>query len=373
MWFLFGFITLGVACATSLLLRRETTWRGTPALVDRMAYQYAVTTYQRRYSFSHRRATSVRVGVACTEGFTFSLRPEGMLDAWSKAVGLVQECQTGDVEFDRDFYILSDDPVLHRLLQTDSGLRGAVERAFKDCSSGLGAPQAIYVHGGRLSLRANPHDSDPDAVTAACPTVVAALTAIADRLNRGGVGLVDNRDPFPRRAACFLGISTGLAINGGIELLHMDWPTFPALADSSAPEPVALAIAAAFILALAAVALQWMGRSARTHLVLIELLIAGGFGATVSAYAELRDYNIDYDNGAVRMITTRVAEKYTTNRRHGGYNYHLVLAGWPEPRDRIDFDIYSDLYNRVSVGSPMLITEHPGALGWPWTDGIRSE
>jgi len=371
MWFLFGFVTLGFACAGSLLLRRETTWRGTAALVDRMPYQYAVTTSRRRMSFG-RRANGVRVGVDCTDGFTFSLRHESMLDAWSKGVGLVQECQTGDVDFDRDFYILSDDPVVHRLLQTDTVLRGAIERAFKDCDFRLGTPKAIYVHGGRLSLSASPRESDPDDVAAACGSVVAALTAIAERLNRGGIGLSDDRDPFPRRAACFLAISTGLAINGGIDLLHLYGPSFPALADSSAPMLIALAISVALILALAAAALQWMGRSARTHLVLFELLIAGGFGATVSAYSELRDYNIDFDHAAPRPVQAVISERYTTHRSKGGTAYHLTLRGWPAG-SHTAIQVPYDVYDQLSLSQAVVVAEHPGALGWAWASGFQGE
>jgi hypothetical protein len=365
MWFLFGFVTLGAACVSSFLWRRNASWHGTSATADGIGYEYSVST-------SKGRVTGAKVGVACAEGFTFSLRHEEMFDLWSKGIGLTKECQTGDLDFDRDIYILSDDPVVHRMLQFDGDLRADIQRVFKDCRDGLGAPRAIYVHGGRLWITAKPREKKSAAAAADCPAVVAALSAVASRLERGGAGLHDDRDPFPRRAACILAVSTGLSINGAIELFHMVAGNFPVLGDADAPLGVALAIGFAIVLALAAIALQLMGRSARTHLVLLELLVSGGFGATVSAYAELRDYDIDYDTAPVRMVETTVAGKHTSHSRHRTH-YHVELGAWPAPGQSKDIEVYSGFYDSISPGSRVVVEEHPGALGWVWTSGLRSE
>ena len=53
-----------------------------------------------------------RLGLPCGSGFSLSLKPEGDLDRWSKAIGLTKECQTGDPAFDDTVYVLSDNPRL---------------------------------------------------------------------------------------------------------------------------------------------------------------------------------------------------------------------------------------------------------------------
>ena len=111
MWFLFGFITLGAACVSSLLWRRMVSWHGAQAEDAGTPYEYKVSTNKGR-------VTGATVGVTCSEGFTFSLKLEGMFDRLSKTIGLTKECQTGDSAFDDEIYVLSDDPVVHRTLRS---------------------------------------------------------------------------------------------------------------------------------------------------------------------------------------------------------------------------------------------------------------
>jgi len=366
MWFLFGFVTLGVACVSSFLWRRMASWSGESGTADGVPYEYRVSTSK------HRRVTGAKVGVSCANGFTFSLRHEGAFDAWSKGIGLVRECQTGDIGFDKDIYVLSDDPVIHRMLQTDNQLRSGIQRVFHDCAAGLGKPKTVYVHAGRIWIDATPRSKDRDAATEACRSVVAALKEVAGRLNSGGMGLKDDRDPFLLRAACILAISTGLSINAAIEIFRMWGSDFPMLGNGAAPLPLALAIGIALILALAAVAVRVMGHSARTHLVLLELLLSGTFGATVTAYAELRDYDIEYDTRPARMVTVHVAERYITHHKHST-SYHVRLIDWPAQGQSFSVPVSRTFYDGVSIGDRFDVEEHPGALGWPWARSFGPE
>jgi hypothetical protein len=364
MWFLFGFVTLAMACVSSFLWRRMASWSGESGLADGVPFEFRVST-------SKGRVTGAQVGLTCADGFTFSLRRENTFDSWSKGIGLVRECQTGDLAFDKDIYVLSDDPVVHRLLQTDKALRAGIERVFDDCATGLGKPGSLYVHGGRIWIAATPTSKKRDAATEACRSVVAALKEVATRLNSGGVGLKDDRDPFLLRAACILAISTGLSINAGIEIFRLWGGDFPMLDDWTGPLPLALAIGLTIMFGLAAVALRVMGHSARTHLVLLELLLSGTFGATVSAYAELRDYNFEYDRGAPREIPATIGAHYTTHSRKGGTHYHLTIEGWPAGGSAT-IEVASSTFNRTESGQSVAVEEHPGALGWSWASGFRS-
>src|SRR4051812_33998616 len=108
MWFLFGFITLAAACISSLVWRRKVSWHGTQKQTSVGAYELGLKTYKGK-------VRTARVGVACGEGFSFTLTPEDALDRFAKAIDLTEECQTGDSAFDAAIYVVSDDRVLHRM------------------------------------------------------------------------------------------------------------------------------------------------------------------------------------------------------------------------------------------------------------------
>src|SRR5215471_5599513 len=112
MWFFFGFITLGAFCISSLIWRRKVSWRGEEKVTSDGTYELGLTAYKGRVQ-------TARIGVACGEGFSFTLTPEHGFDRFAKAIGLTEECQTNDADFDRAIYVVSDDRVLHRMLQMD--------------------------------------------------------------------------------------------------------------------------------------------------------------------------------------------------------------------------------------------------------------
>jgi hypothetical protein len=150
---------------------------------------------------------------------------------------------------------------------------------------------------------------------------------------RGG-GPPPLRDPFPFRASCVLAISTGLALNGSFEWIRMAMGNFPFMLDPQAPIAWAVPAGLAAVAVLVMIALAWMGRSSRTHLVLIELLLVGTIGATLTAYAELRDLNIDLDRAAPAAISASVNRLYVTYSHHRNTtttHCNLELLGWPTP------------------------------------------
>jgi hypothetical protein len=365
MWFLFGFVTLGVACVSSFAWRRLATWRGKSDRVGGIDYTFKVST-------SKGRVTGAKVGVVCDDTFTFSVRPESAFDLFSKRIGLSRECQTGDGAFDRAFYILSDDPVFHRMLQLDRRLRDDIAQIFEHCRETFGKPRSLQVRGGRIWIDAQPRAKKRADAEADSRSMAGVLNAVAVRLVPGGTSIREERDPFPLRAAGVLAVSTGLCLAGGIGLFHAVSGAFPRLADATEPLPAALLIGLSVILMLSATALRIMGQSARTHLVLLELVLSGTLGASAVAYAELRDYNMEFDTGAVTHVAAEVVGKRVTHSSKGGTHYHIDLRGWPDD-GQLDLEVSEDFFAQVGTGSHMTITERPGALGWRWAAAMSSE
>jgi hypothetical protein len=364
MWFLFGFITLTVACISSLIWRRTVSWHGESKSAQGISYEYEASTTKRKVRL-------IRVGVACGLNYSLSLKPEGTLDRWSKSIGLTKECQTGDHAFDDAIYVLSDDLAFHRRLQLDADLRSNILRLEKACDD-VGKLKAIHVYKGRIWVVVDPDTRDQDKAEAAGQNLVAALNHLAGDFAEKPVAGGEARDPFPFRAACMLAISTGLAINGGIGLARAYPGDFPYMLNYFMPLPWALLLGGASILALICFAVWFMGRSSRTHLVLVELLLVGSFGAIASAYMELRDYNMEFDASPPNVHRATVTEKYETytRRRRGGKtrHCHIAMLGWPSETMATRREMSCDFYARVQVGTELDIRLHSGALGWGWVE-----
>jgi hypothetical protein len=362
MWFLFGFITLIVACISSLIWRRTVSWRGEDKNTQGIAYEY-------KASKTKSRVRLIRVGVTCGLDFSLSLKPEGTFDRWSKVIGLTKECQTGDRAFDDAIYVLSDDLSFHLRLQMDAGLRSNILRLEKACAA-AGKLKAIHVYKGRLWVIVDPDTTDEEEAERHGRLIVPALNHLAaDFVDKPGIRPAA-RDPFPFRAALVLAISTGLAINGGIGLVRAYPGDFPYMLNAFAPLPLAIILGGAGILALVVFALWFMGRSSRAHLVLIELVLVGSFGAVTTAYAELHDYNMEFDAGPPVVHKAQVTNKYETytRRRRGGKtrHCHIGLSGWPSETAVSTREMSCGFTERVSIGTVLDIQLRAGALGWPW-------
>jgi hypothetical protein len=366
MWFFFGFITLGVFCISSLFWRRQVSWSGKLLQAGQDAFELKLTV-------SKSKVRAAKLAVDGGDDFSFTLTPEGGLDRVSKAIGLTRECQTGDVSFDNAVYIRSDDAVLHRMLQTDRALRDDILNLVVDCPAMFGALRSIEVHRGRVWIVAKPLKNDRDEVEEASRRIVPLLKNLAARLSRPQPETPESRDPFPLRAACILAISTGLIINGGFEIFRMVG-SFPFMLDPNAPVAWAVLAGLGIVALLVTAALAWLGRSARTHLVLIELVLIGLIGATLTAYTEIHDFNIDLDRAAPVVIPASVGRlylTYTTNKNTTTTHCQLGLIGWPTPTAVATREIGCDFYEQLRVGQQIGVEQHPGALGWAWVSAFR--
>jgi hypothetical protein len=125
---------------------------------------------------------------------------------------------------------------------------------------------------------------------------------------------------------------------------------------------------------LVIIALAWLGRSARTHLVLIELVLIGLIGATLTAYTEIHDFNIDLDHAAPVVIPAAVNQLYLTyshSKNTTTTHCQLELRGWPTPTVGATREIGCEFYSQLKIGQPIDVVQHPGALGWAWVSAFR--
>jgi hypothetical protein len=121
-----------------------------------------------------------------------------------------------------------------------------------------------------------------------------------------------------------------------------------------------VAVAAAALGLLIAV---WAPRSAKVASPIIFGLFVGAFAAGLGWGGMILVDRV-FDSMPAQVYETTVRSKFMTYGR--GRGYHVAVAPWG-PFDRSDnIGVSGTLYDRVSVGGPICVRLHPGALGLAW-------
>lgn len=362
MWFVFGFFSLSSFAAFVLYRRLTQGWTGIPSVVHGVRYEYQIM----RNSQTDREF-ALRIGVAAPSGYDFSLKPEKWRDRFSKWIGFSVEFQTGDQAFDRDVYIVSNDRRLYSTFTTNADLRAGILRIFKIAASRSAVLREVRCGAGRLWMhykikRKINHAKIPVLAERVVPALIDLSSKLGAVRSAHGRGM---RDPFVIPAAVILAISTALAIHGFAHVFRIVFIPVPFTVN---PEPLVVwasygAIVVVGLLVLAIIG--FLGRSARAHVVLMDILLVGTVGALLTCFVALRDLNMEWDTSVANYYEVDAVSKRVSKSRRRT-SYYVTIKGWSNPNDVREIEVSSSLYNVTNAGMKMSLVQKPGYLGVPW-------
>ena len=367
MWFLIGWVAF--AAITGVLFKHKSrpTWTGRPWSAGGDRAQFTI-------GRNKGRIVDARFGVPTHEGLAFTLRPERWYDRFAKLLTLSAEYQVGEDAFDRAVYILSDSDAVCRVLLGDARLREGLRDLIVAGREIKLRVTHVHAAGGRLWVRMAPlkHPTDDD-VFAAGIVIAPELAAIASRIR----SLLGKRPLEPDRtfvrAAAFAAIAVGLAVNGAVGMAAFAfgrrWTA--TVLDHGPLFTHAVLAAVGVTIALVVASRMLLGGTSRGHVVLIELLCFGLPGALATAWIELRQLNIEFDQAAAVPVTTPVVEKRVSRSRKGGPTYHLVVHDWNGAPRVHTFEVPRADHDRAQVGRDLRLDEHAGFMGYRWVDNVR--
>lgn len=370
MWFVFGFFSLIGFVVYALRQRATAKWFGMPSSVHRKAYQYEVVV-QRVPFRTEPKSVGLRIGVTASTAYDFSLKPEKWRDWLSKFIGFSVEHQTGDAEFDKTVYILSNDARIHATLSQNAALRADILRIFKVVAPHSAVLKEVRCSNGRLwahyKLKTKLNHAK---IPVLAEQVVPALSRLADDLARANVaGAPRLYDRFVLRAAIILAISSGLALNGAAHLFRLLFIPVPFTADNSTLILWSLYCGAGLLALLVLSVVLFLGRSARAHVVLFEVLLVGSLGAVLTSFVELRDLNMEWDQQpAISYEVSAVSKRISEGKR--SKSYYITISGWPNKNTTNEIQVTSSLYYRTGLGRDLVLLEKPGFLKVPWVAAV---
>jgi len=365
MWFIFGLITLISFTLYAAYKRLNASWSGTQSSCENSAYEYKVLRSKHGIS-------GLLIGIKGPVGYDFIFKDETWSDRLFKSVGIAEEHQVGHDQFDDNIYIVSDDSQLLDHLSAQDDIIHATLNIFNsspvfDCKT-----KQVRCHSGRLWIRFKTQSGfDESKIKDLACNVITSLHAIKDALAIFPRQTTSKwKDPFVFKAAIILAISTGLAINGVVHLLRLSVIKTPFTIDDDALFINSAILGGALILVLVITTAFILKRSARTHLVLIELLFIGSFGAVSTAFAELRDINIEFDTSRAVQYEAQV-QKMRISRGRRSTSYYLYLDDWTKESRQKKIKVSRRFYRRITIGDYINLTQHNGYLDMRWIKSLE--
>ena len=362
MWFLFGFITLISFSSYVAYKRINAAWKGTRQTTDGLTYQYKVE--RNKHGIS-----ALLVGIDGPKGYDYALKKENGIDRFFKSIGLSVEHQTGKQAFDDLVYIVSDNRQFHRQISSSEVLTDTLLKIFNFGKSYHCHVQELRHNSGRLWIKFNVDKAfEEKRISSLSSKVVPLLESIGREFKSIPLMATGTwRDPFVVKAALLLAASSGLAVNGVLHGLRLAFTKVPFTVDAGALLHDAIIVGAFIAATLLALCIYFLGRSARTHLVMIDLMIVGTLGAMTTAYTELRDINMELDTSEGTKYEITLYDKHLSRSRRST-TYYVHVNDWNRPGRRIQVEVSGDLYYSLTPGEHLAVTQKKGYLKYRWVE-----
>ena len=377
MWPLFGLVTLVVACVFAGRQRFRARWVGIPATCDPYVFgrrkdRESGNAIPYRYSVHRRKngPATTKLGVDTATTLDFECKPETWIDRFFKWTGLTVEQQLGVGEFDRAIYLVSDDPRVLQALGDDPRIAEILTAFFARRPHPDYRALRLVCRSGTLRLDLREASQLPARGPQMESEVLPLLQELAGRLPIRLLREDKARDRIALRTVLVLALSTGLAINGAFHLFRLLMFSGATTLEPGALLAWTLPAGGVLFAVLVLATLVLLARSSRLHLVMLEVMVVGLFGAFATAFTKVRDANMALDQSAATTMEVKVADKFTRKSRRSRRRYYLVMSDWPVAGDakvRVD----GQTYDRFQVGDPAVLHLRQGWLDVAWLERVE--
>lgn len=364
MWFAFGIISLISFSIYFGIKRYRNIWDAKPATVSGISYLYNTVTYKGN-------VTAIFIGCYCPVDIDLTIKKETRFDRFFKFFGVSVEHQVGREEFDDEIYIISDHPEVCAVLNRSTALQEKI-RDLMNRVEFFGKLKGLHIGDNKIWVRLAPRKSDFSDTASLAREFVPVLRGISKEfqyhLQHLKTGL---RDPFFWKAAAILAISTGMAITGVVHFLGLTWVKIPFTIDDGNLLAMGFLTGSVITGTLVFLTLLFLGRTARTHLVILELITIGYLGSVATSTALARDINMEWDTAQPEQHVVQVMDKRISKGRKGRKSYYLEVNDWADNKGWRSISVTSSVYYKYQKGDKLEIHQHPGHLGSRWVSEIR--
>jgi hypothetical protein len=367
MWFAFGLVTLAASIAYQWWHRWQRNWSGTPDVIG----GFSCETKLREFKGI---VYGLTVGIWAPKSFRFDLKREGGWDRLFKWLGLSVEVQFGHAGFDPLVYVASNDQHLVDCFAGNKAILHEVQHLFATEHDG-GRVKRVGCANGRLwmDVGSDPTGEEGQKITReTAAALMVHLQQFASILRAAEPSTSPaSRDPFLVTTVALLSLSSGMAINGFVSWWRSLVASPAFLLDTHQFWGWTWFVGVLILLMLILATLILLGRSARVHLVLMEVLLVGSFGAISTSAIELRDANIEWDKSPPETLQRKLVGKKAQERRRlfrTRHLYALEVRDWASPGEFLRVRVSREIFDQAKVGDTLVFEQHAGYFGWRWAE-----
>lgn len=300
----------------------------------------------------------IALGAPFPSNAVFWLHREGGFDRLLKGLGLADEMQTGDRKFDREVYVVSDNPAVALCLQENPALRRQIVATLE---SGF---DVIHADGHALWMRSKK-------VLEAKKPELDGLFAMATAFK----ALKPRKDPDSILFRVFvvevlMAIMAGYGASVALDIYDDD-PTlvFPDVAIFDG-----LAVSAALFAATFGLTVLLLRRSSRARWVLAESLVVLLVSALACGFGAIRDLNAAFDRSVAIDVERPVTGRRIVKGRKGKKRYYVSFptATWKDEMLPTELKVSRSLYGDVEDGGTITFRIKEGSFGYPWYEDISA-
>ena len=318
--------------------------------------------FYKYFSGSKNNPSYFKVWIDCQSRGSFRVGKETGFDRFFKNLGIAVEIQTGDNQFDKDYYINTDTVAFTRACFSSPERRQVVNELFN-----LNFRE-IQHDGKHMEAKISPFKFNESFDKSSIESAVKHLVAFSRELPE------DYYEPRVvgtpawkfKRGLIYAVSITSLAAGAGFLIWgNISFPPLDKL--DILKESLEQSIPAVILFIVASIMLL-KGRSSSHK----DFLFTLGFalvGFPMTGYSGTIVVNGFFDRAPVsRHETMVIGKRYTTSKN--SHTYFLKLRSWRENRAHEELTVTKRVYDKAAAGDTIMkVTTRPGYLGYEWVAG----
>lgn len=290
----------------------------------------------------------------------FSVRSEGSSEGFFKSIGFADEAQTGDADFDREFYLAGVSREYLRALFSEAQNRAAVRKLFA-----LGFDR-VELQDGELTATRSRHAQllELNVLREALEQLSALRTTpSALQVAMQGLGGIRTRHVNTACTAAF-GVAGTAFMAATLLLEPMVDGQFALFADSWRPALILYG-------ALVGVTLLVLRGRANAPLELVMIALLGLPALWVGGVSAAMLANQFFDPSPPQPVRSALL-RYTVSRgKHT--SYHFVFASWRKGGGKVAITVPYDIFRKAAPNQTWVLQTRAGRFGYEWIDTLEPQ
>lgn len=359
MWFSFGFISLFLFLIYFLFKRFEKNWKAYIHNFRGRSYIRGSRIFQDGFYIGCEGKSDLSIDL--------SIKKENFIDKLFKFLGVSIECQINNIEFDNKFYLMTDNKNICNYLKNSKNLQEELSKLLEICEEDSLKFNGFYFKGNRLWVHILKNKEE------SVKKLIPILLNITDIFNNDSEEIkktiIKTESTF--KISILLSISSAIVITATCLFIYKTYSFKIYEVNEWDLINLSFIPATTILLILIFVVIRILGKSSRTHLVLIEFLILGYIGLVTIFYEILKEININFDTSLPHTFITKIVNKEINHSRKGPTTYYLNLSEWENLKIKKKIKISGSTYKKYENNDIVKIYIKKGRLNVEWISEIQ--